>query len=138
MTDVIRIRACLAVVHSNKILLVPHYNTDVGPIQWIVPGGRIRFGESLQEAAVREFVEETGLQAKITRLFDVSEVILPEKPWHSITVTYSGIITGGELASEANHRYGKKEPRWFSLEEIVTVKYHPKRTVEKALGVCEE
>lgn len=138
MDDMIRIRACLAVVHDNRILLVPHYNTDAGPVQWLIPGGRVGFGESLQEAAVREFSEETGLQARITGLLDVSEVILPEKPWHSITVTFAGSITGGELASEANHRYSKKMPKWFLVEEIGTVKYHPKQAVEKALGINAE
>ena len=114
---------------------MPHYDTDTGPIQWNVPGGRVRFGESLQETAVREFREETGLQAQITGLLDVSEVILPERPWHSITVTFSGSITGGELASEAGHGYGEKIPRWFSVADIGRVEYHPKQAVEKALGI---
>ena len=79
MYDVIRIRACLAVVQDHKILLVPHYDTDAGPIQWVIPGGRLRFGESLREAALREFFEETRLRACLTGLLDVSEVILPER-----------------------------------------------------------
>lgn len=138
MSDVIRIRASLAVVQDNKILLVPHYDTDVGSLQWLIPGGRVRFGESLRQAALREFCEESSLQARITGLLDVSEVILPQKAWHSITVTFRGTIASGELASEAAHRYGHKMPRWFSAQELQAVHYHPKKAVEKALGIDVE
>jgi 8-oxo-dGTP diphosphatase len=133
MDEEIRIRACLAVVRDGQILLVPHYGTDAGPVQWTIPGGRVAFGEGLRVAALREFEEETGLQAEVAGLLDVSEVILPEKPRHSITVTFSGRITAGELAPEAGHRHGRKMPRWFSAEMINGVPVHPEGTVRKAL-----
>jgi len=77
------------------------------------------------------------LQAQVVGLLDVSEVVLPEKPYHSITITFSGRITGGEPAAEAGHRYGKKVSRWFSVAEIGTVEYHPKSAVQKALDIFE-
>ena len=134
MNDSIRIRVCLSVVENEKILLVPHYKTEAGAVQWVVPGGKITFGENLKAAAVREFREETGLEAEVTGLLDVSEVILPERPYHSISISLSGRVTGGTLGPEAKHPYGEKIPRWFSIAEVKAVCYHPERTVEKALG----
>ncbi len=134
-SEEIRIRVALAVVKGDWILLLPHYGTDAGPVQWCIPGGRLGFGESLREAAEREFEEETGFRAQAGELLDVSEVVLRERPYHSITVTFSGTVLGGERRPEPDHRYGVKMPRWFRARELRSLMYHPERTVEKALGL---
>lgn len=123
----------MAVVHEGKILLVPHYDTDAGPVQWTIPGGKLEFGEAVRAAAAREFEEETGLRARVGDVIDVSEVILPERPYHSVTITFRGTILGGTLAAEGEHPYGEKVPRWFSAAELTGLAYHPAPVVEKAL-----
>ncbi len=135
MGESIRIRVCLAVVVEEKILLVPHFATDAGAVQWIVPGGQVKFGETLEEAAVREFFEETGLQAQALELLDVSEVILSDRPYHSITISFSGSVTDGALRAEPDHPYGEKMPRWFSASEVRMIKVHPEKTVKRALNL---
>ena len=135
MDDPIRIRVCLAVVENGKLLLVPMYNTDAGPVQWSIPGGRLNFGESLHDCALREFEEETGLKAAVTGLLDVSEVLQPDKPYHSVTMAFSGNVVGGRERPEPQHRHGDKVPRWFSAQELAGLEYHPRSAVEKALRV---
>jgi ADP-ribose pyrophosphatase YjhB (NUDIX family) len=127
----IRIRVCLAVVQEKKILLVPHYHTDVGPLQWVIPGGAVEFGEKLQTAAIREFRGETGLQAECDEMLDIYENVQPDRPWHSITIAFLGKVIGGKITPEITD-YGEKIPQWFSLEELSSLKYHPPQIVEKA------
>ena len=120
MLNYIRLRACVAVIQNNKILLVPHYDTDAGPLQWVIPCGGVEFGESLRAAARREFQEETGYEVRLGKILDLSEVIRPEKPWHSITIVFLGRIEAGQLKSEEGHPYGSKLPQWFSADEIAS------------------
>ena len=48
------------VIDDGRLLLI---RRGRGPAQgeWSIPGGRVEFGETLQEAVVREVAEETGL-----------------------------------------------------------------------------
>lgn len=48
------------VFHQNRVLLVKR-DRPPNAGQWAIPGGRIKFGESLQQAAEREILEETGI-----------------------------------------------------------------------------
>jgi len=136
MDGPIRIRVCLAVVENGRLLLVPMYNTDAGPVQWSIPGGRLNPGESLHDCALREFEEETGMRAVVTGLLDVSEILQPDKAYHSATIAFSGCATGGRERLEPQHRYGDKVPLWFSAQELAGLEYHPRSAVEKALGVA--
>lgn len=132
LNEVIRVRTGVAVIQNGQILLVPHYNTDLAPLIWYLPGGGVDYCETVEAAAIREFVEETGFLIQLSHLLDVSEVIIKEKPWHSLTISYYGTITGGQLLGEVNHPFGDKTPRWFDLKDLNQINYHPARAINKA------
>jgi ADP-ribose pyrophosphatase YjhB (NUDIX family) len=92
----------------------------------------IRFGEALKDAAVREVREETGINAEVIELLDVSEVLLSERPYHSLTITYLARPVRGKLRAEADHPFGIKEPRWFSKDELGDILCHPEAVIRKA------
>ena len=129
----IRVRACVAVVDGDRVLAVPHYNTDAGPVQWHLPGGAVTAGAALRAAAEREAREETGLAVAAGAVLAVTEVIDGRRDWHSVTVTFAGRVVGGALRAEPNHARGAKLPRWLSRRELDGVPYHPREAVDVAL-----
>jgi colanic acid biosynthesis protein WcaH len=50
----------LLVVYEGKLLLMIR-NNEPGKGWWFTPGGRVIYGETLEQTALRELEEETGL-----------------------------------------------------------------------------
>jgi 8-oxo-dGTP diphosphatase len=53
---------------DNKILLIKR-GTTVFRGCWALPGGKVEAGETVEEAVIREVIEETGLVVEIVRKF---------------------------------------------------------------------
>lgn len=60
--------------HNDQILLLQKPRRG----WWVAPGGKVEAGESLQEAVIREFSEETGLVPVNPQLRGVFTVILED------------------------------------------------------------
>ncbi|MXQ14430.1 NUDIX hydrolase [Microvirga makkahensis] len=64
------------VIHEGKALLVRRANPpDAG--LWGFPGGKIDFGETIAEAAVRELLEETGIAGEAQEIITTLDVLVP-------------------------------------------------------------
>lgn len=61
----VRIRICGVLVENEHILLVRHQGLGNLGFFWSPPGGGLEFGESVSDALVREFLEETHLEIRI-------------------------------------------------------------------------
>ncbi len=95
------------ILDQGKVLLMKR-NNPPGRGWWWIPGGRIRRGESLSKALLRQAKEETGLDIEIIRLIDVYS--LPWKYRHDVAATYLVKKTGGKLKLNSEH----SDFRWIS------------------------
>ena len=59
------VRVCAALIRNDSVLMVRHVEPDDD--YWTLPGGKIESGETPEEAVVREFAEETGIEVSVTR-----------------------------------------------------------------------
>lgn len=65
------------VLDGDRFLLLKRNNSPAKG-EWWLPGGRVRRGESLEEAVKREVLEETGLRCRVLRQVGVINQIFPE------------------------------------------------------------
>ena len=72
-----RIGIGAVVVEDEKILLVKRGHPP-GEGQWSIPGGHLKPGELVAEAALRELEEETGLTGDPVGVVNIEELIIED------------------------------------------------------------
>ncbi|MDP6612881.1 MAG: NUDIX hydrolase [Candidatus Hydrothermarchaeota archaeon] len=65
--------------------------------RWALPGGLAEYGKPLEESAVREAKEETGLDVEVVRVLDVLSNPGRDPRGHVVSVCFLTREKGGEL-----------------------------------------
>jgi 8-oxo-dGTP diphosphatase len=80
----------------DEILLIkrgkePHYG------RWMVPGGTLEWGETLEQAVIREVHEETGVEIRLDGFVEIIEAIVPgDAGFHYVIMDYVATHVAGE------------------------------------------
>lgn len=100
---------------------------------WTMPGGKLDFGESFEQGAARELVEETGIVAEESdlELISLNNDIVPTA--HFVTVGLLCKCEPGSALYEQEPRVMEPDEitqwKWFSLDELPTPLFKPSEKV---------
>lgn len=96
----------------GRVLLVKR--CDCG--KWGIPGGLMEYGETLEQTALREAKEETGLDIEADELVGVySGYFSRYSRTQPITAAFTAHITGGELFCD---HIETDALEWFGADEL--------------------
>jgi 8-oxo-dGTP diphosphatase len=115
---------------GNEILLIkrgkaPHYG------RWMVPGGTLEWGETLEEAAIREVREETGIDIDIETFVEIIEAITAGPDgFHFVIMDYAARAVSGVLAADSD----ALDAVWAPVESLDAYDLTPEllRVIDKA------
>ena len=112
IVDEMPIPSVEAVISRNDSLLFLRRKINPVKGQWWFPGGRLRKGETLEEALYREVKEETGLEVIKSKLINVYSRIFDGR--HDISIAYLCNCKGDKIVLNNEHseyRYFKSLPK---------------------------
>lgn len=104
----------MAVDEKSRILLVRQYRLPANQALWELPAGKTDEGETVQQAAKRELIEETGVRAKKWKKL-VSFFPSPGYVEEKMTIFLATELTQGESQPMEDERI---ETRWFTKKEL--------------------
>ncbi len=113
-----------------KVILIQR---DIEPFKamWALPGGFVRIKETLEEAALRELKEETGIEkVYLEQLYTFGD--LERDPRERIvTVAYYALVKmdGHDIKATADAR----RAAWFSIDDLPELAFDHDRILEAAL-----
>ena len=107
-----------AIVRRGDDVLLVLRGTPPNENQWAIPGGRLQLGETLQQGAEREILEETGIHIKAGDVVFTFEHIERDLDgvvqFHYVVLDVAAEYLSGEPHADDDAR----DARWIPLAQL--------------------
>jgi len=130
-----RDRGSVVIIENDKVLLIRRIMD--GSIYYVFPGGGIENGETPENGAKREALEELGVEVKVNEC--ISEVEFKGTQYFFLSVIISGSIgTGqGEEYTDENRNKGTYLPMWIDIESLSSIDVRPNEVALKVQSLLK-
>lgn len=126
-------RAGAIIINKDKKILLIHRFFQ-GREYYVIPGGGVEEGESVEEAVIREVKEETSLGAKLDKkLFEFYNEFDKRTNHFFLVTEFTGTPMLGGPEARRNGEDDKYILEWHKLSELNSINLVPKIVQEKLL-----
>ena len=99
------------IFNDNGEILLGRRKNAHGAGDWCPPGGHLEFGESFEDCAKREAMEEANINIKGVAFVGITNDIFAEENKHYITIALTARWDSGEVNLNEPHKC--EEWKWF-------------------------
>lgn len=120
-------------VRNDRVALIERHRAGIH--YFVIPGGGVEAGESIEEAALREAVEELGvpvtlgsLRVSILHREDQSDDFQQQYYFDATVNTDAIVLAGPELGNDPSR--GTYAAVWLAIDDLGTVRALPQAVAE--------
>lgn len=123
VSDRYTIRVAAFIAQDESLLMVRQAKD--GRDYWLLPGGNLETGESLEEGLKRELMEECGVRVAVKEPLLLIESIDPEGSRHIVHITFRAELQEPLRADHADVEGDILETRYISGDELSDLDIRP-------------
>ncbi len=118
----VRVGVACFIFKEGKFLMGTRKGSH-GENTWSIPGGHLEFGETFEQCAAREVMEETGLTVKNIRFGAITNDYFSTENKHYVSIWMVSDYDGGqENETEPEYYVGQK---WVSFDDLPSPLFLP-------------
>lgn len=101
--------ACMIIEQDGKVLLIDRSDG----LGYTIPGGIVRYRETVEQCLLREVREETGYTVVVDDLVGVYSALKRDPRFRAVSIAYKGSIVSGSMRGS-----GEGEACWREPAEV--------------------